>query len=210
MIKSIFHIILKRILLITVTMVVFILGSIVYIQYLSTPTYKATTQLMASDNVDQLPVYADLLANGNTFKSPISKIVQKEDSTISTNEVNTLSLAYSAGKPVFTISATSSNAKHAAEIANVGAAYFAANIGKYMLGVNVGVLSKATVPVVPIKPKKSQIIMIAILCGILLGVVLAFLKELFVNRVLDKDYVNNVVGFSDLGSFSTVKHEGRG
>ncbi|VDG17574.1 chain-length determining protein [Lactobacillus allii] [Lactiplantibacillus mudanjiangensis] len=209
MIKSIFHIILKRILLIAVTVIVFLVGSVAYVQFLSTPTYKATVQMIASDNVDQLSVYSNLLTNGDSFKKPISKIIQKKDSTITSNDVNTLTMSYTAGKPVFSISATSSNAKNAAEIANVGAAYFSSNIGKYMLGVNVGVLSKATVPTEPIAPRRFKMMMIAVVIGGLAGIALAFVKELFLDRTLDKDYLDNVMGFYDLGSFSIKSRDSR-
>lgn len=205
MLKNITHIILKRIILIVTTVIIFIVGSIVYLQFLSAPTYKASVQMIANDNVDQLPVYSTLLSDNQTFTQSILSIAKKTDNNIKADDTKALSLSYTAGNPLFSISATSKNAKSAAELANVGAAYFAANVGKYVFGVNVSILTKAVVPTEPVRPKRSQVLMLGVIMGFFIGIALAFIEELFVNRSLDNDYVTNVIGFKDLGAFSLDK-----
>jgi succinoglycan biosynthesis transport protein ExoP len=70
------------------------------------------------------------------------------------------------------------------------------------------VLEKASVPGVPIRPKKAQNILFAGLLGILAGLCLALLQELFDDRINSPEEAERALGLPSLGYIPMIEEEG--
>ena len=72
----------------------------------------------------------------------------------------------------------------------------------------VRVLEKAVAPAAPIRPKKAQNILFAGLLGILAGLCLALLQELFDDRINSPEEAERALGLPSLGYIPMIEEEG--
>ncbi|MGI6227489.1 MAG: polysaccharide biosynthesis tyrosine autokinase [Peptococcales bacterium] len=74
---------------------------------------------------------------------------------------------------------------------------------------NVMIVAKAFEPTIPVSPKKGQNIAITLGVTLLLGIALAFILELFDNRITDIEDVKNHLGLPVLGKVPTIKYKSK-
>jgi len=72
---------------------------------------------------------------------------------------------------------------------------------------NVSVVSKATVNKKPVSPRKTLNLAAGVVLGLLLGIALAFIREITDRTVTNEDFLTNNLGLTSLGIVSEIDQE---
>lgn len=206
--RSIIKLIRQRLgLILLSTLVVTVIGGI-YTFFLAKPVYTASTQLVVKlPNSENSAAYAGQV-NGNiqmantinqVIVSPV--ILDKVQSSLNlpndafqkqvsaTNQTNSqvIILTVKYGDPYI-----------AKKIADETAKIFSSDAATLLNVTNVNVLSKAKAQTSPVSPKPKLYLAISIVVGLILGVGIAFLKEVFDNKINSEADIESL-GLSVLG-----------
>ena len=219
--KEIAKIIRKRLLLI-ITLVVISIGVSAGISfYVLTPIYQAQTQILVNQNSNLEETYSwnstenDLLLI-NTYNviitSPVilTPVIEELELDVTPEQLmNQISVANESGSKVVTISVLDSNPRQAVEISNTIAEVFKEKIPKLMSVDNISILSAAKLSEnpSPVKPNKIQNIAIAAVIGLVLGVGIAFLLELFDTTIKSEKDIEEILGLPVIGVVGSIVEE---
>lgn len=181
-----------------------------------TPKYSAGAQLIATTkNADNKNISTDNINSNllmiNTYKDFIKgRIVTEAASAQLKADIgfngtaedvkNLLSVEQNQSSQMFTITATSENPVEAARTANVVANIFKAQAQEYTDADKVSIISEAEVPVNPVSPNKKVNLAIGGILGIVIGIGLALLSQLFNRTVKSADYITDTFNIPILGS----------
>lgn len=185
--------------------------------FLIKPTYQAGTQILVtpkkqeSNVIDAAQVQSSVTLV-NTYrviiKSPaILEKVQKEVSNApsSVSALNNMIMVESEqNSQVINVSVQSKDAALASDIANSVANVFSEDIPKLMNVDNVKVLSVSGIPTSPVSPNIILNTAIAAVVGFLLGVGLAFLREVLDRRIRTEEQVQQILDLPVLGSIPDI------
>ncbi|MGL6102137.1 MAG: YveK family protein [Exiguobacterium acetylicum] len=185
--------------------------------FLIKPMYQAGTQILvtpkkqANEVIDAAQVQSSVTLV-NTYrviiKSPaILEQVQKEvmNAPISIGALNNMVTVESEqNSQVINVSVQSTDAALASNIANSIAEVFSSDVQKLMSVDNVTVLSKSSIPTSPVSPNIVLNTAIAAVVGFLLGVGLAFLREVLDRRIRTEDQVQQILDLPVLGSIPDI------
>jgi len=185
--------------------------------FLIKPTYQAGTQILVTpkkqenDVIDASQVQSSVTLV-NTYrviiKSPaILEKVQAEienapDSIGALN--NMITVESEQNSQVINVSVQNTDATLASNIANSVAKVFSEDITELMNVDNVKVLSVSGIPTVPVSPNILLNTAIAAVVGFLLGVGLAFLRELLDRRIRTEEQVQQILDLPVLGSIPDI------
>ena len=206
--RGIINIIRKRLgLILFSTFVVLVLGSI-YTFFIATPVYTATTQLVVKlPNSDNSSAYAGQVAGNIQMTNTINQVIvspvilDKVQSNLNLpsnafqKQVTATTLTNS---QVITLTVKYSNPYVAQKIADETANIFSMEAANLLNVTNVNILSKAKVESTPTSPKPKLYLAISIVIGLILGLALALLKEVFDNKI-NKEEDIEALGLSVLG-----------
>lgn len=181
------------------------------------PTYQAGTQILVTPKkqenevIDASQVQSSVTLV-NTYrviiKSPaILEQVQKEVSNtpISISELNSMVTVESEqNSQVINVSVRNTNAALASNIANSIATVFSSEIQGLMNVDNVKILSTSGIPSSPVSPNIILNTIIAAVVGFLIGVGLAFLREVLDRRIRTEDQVQQILDLPVLGSIPDI------
>ncbi|MGY3765900.1 YveK family protein [Vagococcus vulneris] len=184
--------------------------------FVITPKYSSTTQLIATNktneqnNVNQDAINANLLMI-NTYKDFIKgdvvtesarKILEKESNyTGTSNQLKEMiSVEQTQNSQMFSIKVTSPDPVEAANIANVVASVFQKEAKKYTNADKVSVISKAEVNNKPVSPNAVINLAIGVVLGLIVGVGVALITEMFNRNVKSQDFVTDVMGIPVLAN----------
>lgn len=185
--------------------------------FLIKPTYQAGTQILVTPKkqenevIDAQSVQSSVTLV-NTYrviiKSPaILEQVQKEVPNAPTNvdSLNKMVTVESEqNSQVINVSVQSTDAALASNMANSIAEVFSSDVQKLMSVDNVTVLSKSGIPTSPVSPNIILNTAIAAVVGFLLGVGLAFLREVLDRRIRTEDQVQQILDLPVLGSIPDI------
>lgn len=173
--------------------------------------YTASTQILvnmkksssdlASQNVQSS------LQSVNTYteiiKSPriLDKVSREFDDQYSTAELNSfLKVTNQTNSQIITVSVTTGNKSESDKIVNKISKVFAHDMPKIMSVDNVTILSSAHDNAVKVSPIVSVNLVISIIVGIVLAILIIFLKELLDKRIKTEEDVESQLGLPILGS----------
>ena len=185
--------------------------------FLIKPTYQAGTQILVTpkkqeNNVIDASQVQSSVTLVNTYrviiKSPaILEKVQEEvkDAPSKLSDLNNMVTVESEqNSQVINVSVKSTDAALASNVANSVAKTFSKDIPKLMNVDNVKVLSVSGIPTVPVSPNILLNTAIAAVVGFLLGVGLAFLREVLDRRIRTEDQVQKILDLPVLGSIPDI------
>lgn len=185
--------------------------------FLIKPTYQAGTQILVTPKkqenevIDAQSVQSSVTLV-NTYRviiqSPaILEQVQKEVPNAPTNVAalnNMVKVESEQNSQVINVSVQSTDAALASNMANSIAEVFSSDVQKLMSVDNVTVLSKSGIPTSPVSPNIILNTAIAAVVGFLLGVGLAFLREVLDRRIRTEDQVQQILDLPVLGSIPDI------
>jgi len=185
--------------------------------FLIKPTYQAGTQILVTpkkqenDVIDASQVQSSVTLV-NTYrviiKSPaILEKVQAEvknapDSIGALN--NMITVESEQNSQVINVSVQNTDAALASNVANSVAKVFSEDITELMNVDNVKVLSVSGIPTAPVSPNILLNTAIAAVVGFLLGVGLAFLREVLDRRIRTEEQVQQILDLPVLGSIPDI------
>ncbi|HCM89450.1 MULTISPECIES: Wzz/FepE/Etk N-terminal domain-containing protein [Vagococcus] len=192
---------------------------------LITPKYSATSQLIATSQNKDKNVSTDNINSNlmmiNTYKDFIKGRVVTEETRkqlekeigfkgTATDIENMVNVTQTQNSQMFSIVVTSESPKEAATTANVIANIFREEAKEYTEADKVSIISEAEVPTSPVSPNKKINLAIGGLLGIILGIGLALLSQLFNRTVKNPEYLTEtlqipIVGILPLVDDKTVK-----
>lgn len=173
--------------------------------------YTASTQIL----VNMKKSSSDLafqnvqssLQSVNTYteiiKSPriLDKVSREFDGQYSTAELNSfLKVTNQTNSQIITVSVTTGNKSESDKIVNKISKVFAHDMPKIMSVDNVAILSSAHDNAVKVSPIVSVNLVISIIVGIVLAILIIFLKELLDKRIKTEEDVESQLGLPILGS----------
>ncbi|ACB62086.1 lipopolysaccharide biosynthesis protein [Exiguobacterium sibiricum 255-15] len=186
--------------------------------FLIKPTYQAGTQILVTpkkqenDVIDASQVQSSVTLV-NTYrviiKSPaILEKVQAEvknapDSISALN--NMITVESEQNSQVINVSVQNTDAALASNVANSVAKVFSDDITDLMNVDNVKVLSVSGIPTTPVSPNILLNTAIAAVVGFLLGVGLAFLREVLDRRIRTEEQVHQILDLPVLGSIPDIE-----
>ena len=185
--------------------------------FLIKPTYQADTQILVTpkkqetDVIDAAQVQSSVTLV-NTYrviiKSPaILEKVQKEvtNSPSKISDLNKMITVESEqNSQVINVSVQSTDAALTSNVANAVAKTFSKDIPDLMNVDNVKVLSASDIPTSPVSPNILLNTAIAGVVGFLLGVGLAFLREVLDRRIRTEEQVQQLLDLPVLGSIPDI------
>ncbi len=185
--------------------------------FLIKPTYQAGTQILVTpkkqeNNIIDAQQVQSSVTLVNTYrviiKSPaILEKVQKEVSNAPSSVSalnNMITVESEQNSQVINVSVQSKDAALASDIANSVANVFSEDIPKLMNVDNVKVLSVSGIPTSPVSPNIILNTAIAAVVGFLLGVGLAFLREILDSRIRTEEQVQQILDLPVLGSIPDI------
>lgn len=169
------------------------------------PEYVSTGQLVQNDNnYNIISAYSQFVQTGR-FKDALKEATEKSKWSNS-NLKYSVAITNNSNSPFFNVSVTSSNANYSNFIANQSMKILVANIGKYLSGSNISILTQARS-----KNKSISLSRIA-----LVGMVVAFIMFLvlslivvvnswIVGSVKKERYIEEVTGLKNFGVLKLKK-----
>lgn len=220
-IEQIFSILRKYRRLILSSTVVCTLLAIIVTFFLITPQYSASTELLVNRkqstdvgaqlnqvqaDVQMINTYKDLITKPVIMDSVAKKINNGSNQKLSDTDIaEMISVSNNQNSQVFSVTAKADNAYTAADIANTTAQTFQKKAPKIMSGTdNVSIISKAKPDLTPVSPKNKLNILIGLVLGLLLGVGIAFIRELTDKTVKDEHFLTEDLGLTSLGVINNI------
>ncbi|EIA21620.1 YveK family protein [Listeria fleischmannii] len=191
----------------------------VYLYAFSVPTYQSETEVLINQSVPENTVVQsqDVQANlqlVNTYTSIItsprilSAVSAILDDKYSIKELsNMINVSNASDSQVIRIQVESKNPKDAVKIANETVRVFKKEIPKIMKIDNISVLSPAFYDsaMSPVKPHQSLMLVISGLFGLVIGIIIMFVRDLFDRSIKSKEDVEAILNLPVLSMISEIK-----
>lgn len=189
--------------------------------FVMTPKYSATTQILvnrklsadmagaqyqqAQADVQMISTYKDIITSPTVLKDVNTKLEGQPGYRDGIDNLkSSITINSQQNSQVFSITAKSTNPETAAKIANETATTFKNKVVKIMSINNVSIVSKATADDQPVSPRTKLNIAAGIVIGLLLGIGLAFLRELSDRTVTSEEFLTEELGLKGLGIISEI------
>ena len=189
--------------------------------FLITPKYDSTAQLIAQNqeaegssgnlqndingNVLMINTYKDMIKSDLVIDA-VQKKLQDEYQYVYSNSglKNSLEVEQAQNLQMFQITATSSEPRKAALIANITAITFQEKAEEVLAVSKVTITSEAGVSAKAVFPNNQLNLLIGTVVGMLIGVGLAFLIELVDKTMKDERFIVETLGLPVLGQVSEI------
>ena len=203
------------------TTIVVTLAAIFVTFFVMTPKYSATTQILVNRklsedmqsaqfqqvqaDVQMISTYKDIITSPTVLKDVNKKVSSYPGYPGSMGALKgSLSISNSQNSQVFSVTAKSTDARTAAAIANLTAKVFKKKVVKIMSVNNVSIVSEATANTKPVSPRKTLNVIAGIVIGAILGIALAFVRELTDRTVLTESFLTDDLGLISLGTVTEI------
>lgn len=211
----------KHLKLISITTLVVFLVAIFATFFVMTPEYESTTEILvnrklSSENqgaqlqqvqadVQMISTYKDIITSPTVLTTVNRRISDYPGYPGSVNNIKeALSISNETNSQVFSVTAKANDANTAAAIANETAKVFKKKVVKMMSVNNVSIVSRAVPSDNPVSPRKSLNLLIGFAVGVLLGIVLAFVRELTDRTVTSESFLTDDLNLNSLGIISEI------
>ncbi len=190
--------------------------------FVITPKYSATSQLiatskskdnnMSTDNINSnlmmINTYKDFI-KGRVVTEKVREQLESESGFTGTSDTikNMINVEQTQNSQMFSIVVTSEKPKEAANVANVVSDVFKKEAKNYTDVDKVSVISAAEVPVAPISPNKVVNLAIGGILGLIVGVGLALLGQLFNRNIKSVEYLTDHLNVPILGSVPLLEEK---
>lgn len=217
-IKQLFELLRKRIGLIVVGVLVGVLIAGLLAFFILTPKYSSQAQLVvtlpqtettnANDvntNLQMINTYKDIITGDLVTKEVSEKLNADYGMKINASNLKeTIQVEQNQNSQMFSIIATSTSPREAANISNVTAEIFKEN-AKDVLNVDrISIISKAVAGNQPVFPNKKLTLAVGLLLGLMLGVLLAVVLELLDRTVKESRTLTDEFGLTILGNIPAM------
>lgn len=180
-----------------------------------TPKYSAASQLIATSqnkdtntntdsinsNLMMINTYKDFIKGRVVTESAREKLEKEIGFKGTADDIkNMINVEQTQNSQMFSVVATSENPEEAAMIANTVSDIFKKEAKEYTDADKVSVISKAEVPTIPVSPNKKINLALGGILGLLIGICLSLLSQLFNRTVKSIDYVTDSLNIPILGS----------
>ncbi|AWZ42004.1 chain-length determining protein [Latilactobacillus sakei] len=220
-IEQIFGILRKYRRLIILSTVIFTLLAGILTFFVITPQYSASTEVLVNrkqstdanaqynqvqTDVQMINTYKDLITKPVIMDSVTKKINDGKTNKLSNDEIaDMLSITNNQNSQVFSVTAKADNAYTAADIANMTATTFQKKVPKIMSGTdNVSIISEAKPNLVPVSPKNGLNLLIGFILGLIIGITIAFIRELMDKTIKDESFLTEELGLTSLGVINNI------
>lgn len=184
-----------------VSCIVTVLG-VLGISHIQKPTYSSSVQFSQNDNnVAQLPSYSQFIQTDDFQQQLRSKITSSKWK----HEKYSVALDYANDSVFFTISAKSPDPVFSQFLASQAMLIFTTNMGNYLSGVNISIVSKPKLNNVPDKMNFVKVAIVFFVISIVVLSLCAFMLELFVGKVYDEGYMLRTYNLASLGELDIEK-----
>lgn len=214
-ISSLLLVLKKNILTVLVWGVLGLVISLIMVFMMIEPKYKSSIDILVNQKNSNTAVQynvqqADLQAI-NTYKdiltkpiilTPVLKEIKRTDNyqgSLNTLE-KSIKVSNQASSQVITVTVIDKNAYVAADVANTIGKVFAKKVKKMMQVDNVTIVSSAKVNTKPVSPRKKLYALVGLVTGLIIGVVIALIKELTDKTVKDSSFLTDELGLTNIGS----------
>ncbi|MEJ1324509.1 Wzz/FepE/Etk N-terminal domain-containing protein [Latilactobacillus sakei] len=220
-IEQIFGILRKYRRLIILSTVIFTLLAGILTFFVITPQYSASTEVLVNrkqstdanaqynqvqTDVQMINTYKDLITKPVIMDSVTKKINDGKTNKLSNDEIaDMLSITNNQNSQVFSVTAKADNAYTATDIANMTATTFQKKVPKIMSGTdNVSIISEAKPNLVPVSPKNGLNLLIGFILGLIIGITIAFIRELMDKTIKDESFLTEELGLTSLGVINNI------
>lgn len=188
----------------------------IYTFFFVTPQYESTSKIVVNQtqNTGQSLTNTDIQTNLNlinTYQSIIREpiiledVIEMTDSNLTVSQLRSkISVQTQNNSLVFGVTVNDSSPYEAAELANATAASFEEKIGDILEVESVTILSQAMPILNAVSPNVSLNMAIGLILGLMLGAGFAFLSEYMDNTIKGSQYINEHIGWTDLGAISLM------
>jgi capsular polysaccharide biosynthesis protein len=212
---ELFNYFLKRVFIIVITALVFLVGGLIYTVFLKEPLYKSDVNIiLVSKNSQSSSLQSDIAANQKlaatyrelvTSRSVLNEVIEDLDLTYTVGQLQKMISVENVNETeIIKIAVSSSEPKEAKEIANVIAVKFQDEVKDIYNLENVSIIDKAVIAKEPynINVVKESIIYIAL--GVVLSCGVIFVIYYFDNTIKSIDQVEKRLGIPVIGTVPIV------
>ena len=151
-----------------------------------------------------ISTYKDIITSPTILNSVSKKMANDGYQTSAGQLKKEISISNQQNSQVFTVTVKTNNPALAADAANTIANVFKDKVIKIMNVNNVTILSKAVENPRPVSPKVLVNTVLGALCGIILGIVLAFVFDGLDRTISDETFITEELGLNELGIISEI------
>ncbi|VDG32735.1 hypothetical protein [Lactobacillus plantarum JDM1] [Lactiplantibacillus mudanjiangensis] len=198
--------ILKKYLLTALLIGVLVSGIGVYASMrLQAKSYTSSGEMVQNDNnYNLISSYQQFVTSKKFLKimdGEIAKSHWKNKTTKKDYDLTiTKAASNSSSSPFFTLNVSSDDAEYSTYLAEIGMKMLVANIGEYLSGANISILSNASVGKLNTSHKKTfMLAVIEFVIAFLIASLWMIYKELYLGKVKDEEFIADVFHLNNLG-----------
>ncbi len=208
--SKLFTILKKNMKYLIILPIVFLVLSMVITFIFMTPKYSSSTQVLVNQKETDNQMMAQQVQSNlqlvNTYseiiKSPriLDKVSKNLKGKYSSKEISgMLTVSNQAESQILNIVVENESRETASKVANEIANVFSKDVSKIMNVDNVSILSKADTKGNQISPKPLINVVVGIFLGLIVALILIFLKEMLDKRIKTEEDVEEILGLPVLG-----------
>ncbi|AYW46460.1 Wzz/FepE/Etk N-terminal domain-containing protein [Tetragenococcus koreensis] len=216
--REIFDILKQRYAMILTSMFAGLALAAIVTFFIMTPQYSSRAQMIVAlpqdegtdenlntvnYNLQMLNTYKDIIEEGDALASTVQdRLASEYDLEMTIREIkDSMEVEQSEESQMFSIVATGETAADAEHIANTAAEVFQDTVQDVLTNVDkITIVSRATASNRPVSPNNTLNLAIGLILGLLVGIALAFLREVLDRTVKDSRYVTDTLGLTVLGN----------
>ncbi|KRO29430.1 YveK family protein [Lactiplantibacillus fabifermentans] len=211
---NIFNVFKKNWKLILLTGILGLLVSSVLTFIIITPKYEATVQILVSRknasqanyyndqqaDIQMINTYKDIITNDVILRSVRQNMIALYNINLSMSDLKSdIAVETQANSQVFSINVTDTNSNRGSKLANQVAKVFKEKVKNIVDINNVTIVSESQPSSVPVTPKKGENLILGTAVGILLGIIIVYVRDALDINVRDVEDITKNLGLINLG-----------
>lgn len=223
--KEIYDILKKHLTTILMSLFVGLVLAVIITFFVITPQYKSRAQMIValpqdknSDqslntvnyNLQMLNTYKDIIEEGDALAVNVrDQLSSKYSLDMTTREIkDSMEVEQSEESQMFSIIATGESSADAEHIANTAAEVFQDTVQDVLTNVDkITIVSRASASPRPVSPNNPLNLAVGLALGLLVGITIAFLREIFDHTVKGTHYITDDLRLTILGNIPKLSQE---